>query len=101
MPETEDESANPALVEFLKLLLNGQRVADDTKKTYTFVWRGYRACVSSQLPKMTSYEIKRRFDLAMKSINENESFKKPGDFSLSQEPTQIPETQFDMEGNTK
>lgn len=83
-------------MEFSKLLLNGQRVANDTKKTYTFMWRGYKACVSSQIPKITTIEMKRRFELALKFINDNQNnVASPG---LSQEPTQIPETQFDMEG---
>lgn len=97
VPETEDEGASsPDFIEFSTLLANGQRIANDTNKTYTFIWRGYKACVSSQLPNMTTFEMKRRFSLAMQSIEENNNFKKPEIYT--QEPTQIPETQFDMEG---
>lgn len=71
-PETEDETAGSDYQEFSKLLLNGQRVANDTKKSYVFMWRGYRACISSQLPKLSSIEITRRFKLAMDFINKTE-----------------------------
>ena len=98
--------------EFSKLLLNGQQVADETNKMYTFVWRGYKACVSSQQPKFNAHEVNRRFQLAMKCIGESkrqgirddEGFKKPlAACNLSDEltqipETQIPETQFDMDG---
>lgn len=68
--ETEDEGINgsPDFQEFSKLLLNGQTIADKTERTYMFIWRGYKACVSSQLAKLTSHELKRRFNLAMESI---------------------------------
>ena len=120
--ETEDESSPPEFKEFSKLLLDGQKTANETKRTYMFTWRGYKACISSQLPKLNNHELRRRFDLAMQSIKKGEtteSFKKP--FNLSQtsssgsqpqsssqnssysssrissesdEPTQIPETQI-------
>ena len=71
VPETEDESNNSAdYNEFSKLLLNGQKIADETERTYMFMWRGYRACVSSQLPMFSSHELKRRFNLAMESIQD-------------------------------
>ena len=116
VPETEDdESTNQSeFNEFSKLLLNGQRVADDTGKSYTFVWRGYKACVSSKLGKLTTHELRRRFQLAMKFISEDDGqFKKPNTPSqstFSEEPSitfkstqveelsQIPATQFEMEG---
>ena len=100
VPETEDDESTkePELKEFTKLLLNGQRVADDTGKTYKFMWRGYRACVSCNLPKLTANEIRRRFNLAMKNIAEDGQFKKPATPSEIDEPSQIPETQFVMEG---
>lgn len=99
VPDTEDESANlPEFNEFSKLLLNGQRIADDTNRTYTFIWRGYKACVASNQPKLNVHELKRRFDLAMKSISGDAQFKKPIIPSQEEEPTQIPETQFEMQG---
>lgn len=121
VPDTEDETAGATdeFKEFSKLLYNGQKVADETGKTYTFMWQGYRACVSSQLAKLTSFEVKRRFDLAMKFIKSGQSnedcFKIPKATSSgqsssissnkaasgpieSEEPTQIPDTQFHMEG---
>lgn len=87
-------------------MVQAQRIADENKKTHMFVWRGYKACVSSQIPKLTTQELKRRFNLAMKSVQDGE-FKRPSQPSssfsipqtqLSQEVTQIPETQFIMEG---
>lgn len=33
-----------------------------------FTWRGYKACISSQLPKLNNHELKRRFQLAMQTI---------------------------------
>ena len=121
MPETEDETGSPDFNEFSKLLINGQKIADDTKKSYIFIWRGYKACISSQLPKLTSTELDRRFKLAMDSIKKQSEastqiFKKPSspisssgpssslssrgssDSISSEEPSQIPETQFDMQG---
>ena len=121
--------------------MEGQRIADSTKKSYFFEWRGYKACISSQLPKLSIHEVNRRFELAMQSIQKAKEqeqgpsvplpddevvFKKPTTPSLasnsssqssgsqpestssqqsvsslsleSEEPTQIPETQFDMDG---
>ena len=139
MPDTEDETKPNDYKEFCNLLLNGQRIADDTERTYTFIWRGYKACISSQLPKLSSIELNRRFQLAVQSIQKMEDknkedeiffqpsqtlndgpFKRPGDRSLStssgsapsssqssqlssdtilsEETTQIPDTQFDMGG---
>lgn len=94
--ETEDDTSSEMkdLNEFTNLLLNGQRVADETKKTYTFMWRGYKACISSQLPKLSPHEIKRRFNLAIKFINQE----KDAASDAEEELTQIPETQFDMGG---
>ena len=90
------------------------------------MWRGYKACISSQLPKLSSFELERRFKLAMESISKMSEgehvFKKPSQVSSSsssgsaqssssssrassqsiqsdhEETTQIPETQFDLEG---
>ena len=125
MPETEDESTSPEFNEFSKLLLNGQKIADETKKSYFFIWRGYKACISSQLPKLSHKELDRRFKLAMDSIKKakeesevaTQLFKKPpepissstgppsslssnvsSDSISSEDPSQIPETQFDMQG---
>ena len=134
VPDTDDEKSD--FQEFSKLLLNGQKIADDTKKTYVFMWRGYKACISGQLPKLSSYELERRYKLAMESIQKmkvdkeaatqetseglsSQLFKKPIPLSSSSssmqsssssdrpssqsllcetdEVTQIPETQFDME----
>lgn len=142
-------ASNSYFNEFSKLLVDGQKIANDTGRTHLFIWRGYKACISSQLPKLSNHEIKRRFDLAMQSIKKDEeNFKKPtatvslppptttfsgrdnmdvGELTPSsasqpstssgsqpctssgshqsssslesQEPTQIPETQFEMEGN--
>ena len=103
-----------------------------------FIWRGYKACVSSNLPKMSTRELGRRFDLAMESIKKMEKEREEDVFFQptqptqsstiparqavsssssgtqhssssssrsssqtleSEEPTQIPETQFDMGGN--
>ena len=139
VPDTEDENGNgdPAYKEFSKLLLDGQAKADLEKKCYFFTWRGYRACIASQIPKLTHHELKRRFQLAMQHITKKEdddgeiffypsqnasipnkptlpptkesytssgsqnssssSFRGTSD-SLSSEPTQIPETQFQMQG---
>ena len=72
MPDTEDEGRSPDYNEFSKLICNAQQIADDTKKAYVFMWRGYKACISSQLPKLTSFEIDRRFSLAMDSINKRD-----------------------------
>lgn len=117
MPDTEDESnadATPEFQEFSKLLLNGQTVADQTKKAFFFTWRGYRACISSELPKFSAIELKRRFDLAMKSIGGGKEFFQSRPLSSSgrssssssgqssssmnseeqHELTQIPETQL-------
>lgn len=96
VPETEDEGSSSDFNEFSKLLLKGQLVANETRKMYTFTWRGYKACVSSKLPKLSHTELKRRFNLAMKSIQDDKSFKKPS--AISNEPTKIPETQFEMDG---
>ena len=122
-------------IEFTELLKNGQEIADKTKRSYVFVWRGYKACISSQLPKLTTYEMKRRFNLAMDSIKKlrekedddvffnptQDRLKTPSNLTpvsssssaaqssssssqasqdsiTSEEPTQIPETQFVMEG---
>lgn len=70
VPETEDEGSinSPEYREFCKLLLNGQEVANQTKKTYTFMWRGYKACISSQLPKLSASELERRYKLAISFI---------------------------------
>lgn len=66
------------------------------------MWRGYKACVSSQQPKLNSIELARRYNLAIKSIKQREKdddhFKKPSPSSDAEDVTQIPETQFDMEG---
>lgn len=88
---------------------------------YTFVWRGYKACISCNLPKLNSHELNRRFDLAMEFLQKEGakeiSFKKPNVPSSSasaqssssssrassesihsenvEEKTQIPETQYD------
>lgn len=71
MPETEDESSAPTdFQEFSALLINGQRIADETKKSHFFTWRGYKACVSSEIPKFSTRELNRRYQLAMKSIKE-------------------------------
>ena len=93
--------------------MNGQVVANETNRTYIFLWRGYKACISSQLPKLSNTEVRRRFKLAMKFLKDNPestTFKKPISQPLppsssstqipleSQELTQIPETQFQMEG---
>ena len=48
--------------------MNGQRIADETNKSYIFMWRGYKACISSQLPKLSSVELQRRYKLAMEFI---------------------------------
>ena len=83
-----------------------------------FFWRGYRACVKSNIPKLTTHELRRRFDLAKKILaensnrNQNQYFKRPSlpepepkqqpepesSDLLSEDLSQIPETQFDMEG---
>ena len=131
VPDTEDETSKPPqsdFQEFSKLLQKGQLVANETKKTHTFVWRGYKACISSQLPKLSSFELERRFKLAMDFINkgtdacqssQTEVFKVPIQISSSsasgqsssssslvssqslqsdlEEPTQIPETQFNLD----
>ena len=69
VPETGDESNTPTeFQEFSNLLLNAQRIADDSKKAHFFTWKGYKACVSSELPKFTTVELSRRYKLAMKSI---------------------------------
>lgn len=118
VPDTEDEGNSTYFNEFSKLLLNGQSVADDTKRPYVFYWRGYKACISSNLPKLNIHEMRRRFKLAMIYVKENSSldveFKKPISkqqpqsksssssripLNSSQEVTQIPDTQFEMEGN--
>ena len=142
VPETEDEKSD--FNEFAKLLQNGQRIADETKKTNFFMWRGYRACISSGLPKLSAIELDRRYKLAMDSINKSakteteasssqtapgtapsqveDGFKKPYQppsssscqssssssgrlssqsiLSDSEEITQIPETQFDMDSKS-
>ena len=67
VPETEDESSSD-FHEFKNLLLNGQQIADETKKNHYFVWKGYTACVSSEIPKLSTVELQRRFNLAMESI---------------------------------
>ena len=73
VPETDDEKSD--YHEFCKLLINGQRIANDTKKSYVFLWKGYKACISSQLPKLSSHEMERRFKLAMDSIRKMEKEK--------------------------
>lgn len=131
VPETDDESTTPMYREFTQLLLDGQKIADDTKRTHVFVWRGYKGCISSQIPKLTSFELKRRYNLAMEFIEKKEKedgndFFQPtqgessdatnnpasssssarlssssnvsSDYVISQDITQIPETQFQMEG---
>ena len=40
-------------------------------KSHFFVWRGYKACISSQLPKLSSNELERRFKLAKDSIEKS------------------------------
>lgn len=126
-PETDDETNAPEYKEFCDLLMNGQKIADKTRKTHFFTWRGYRACISSQLPRLSKPEINRRFKLAMETIrnlekgeSQPDTFKKPStpssdsqpnslsspgsqqqsssQNSSTEEPTQIPETQFHMEG---
>ena len=131
VPETEDETPSHSsdFNEFSKLLLNGQVIANETNKNYIFVWRGYTACISAQLPKLSAKELDRRFNLAMESISKTKKdssealtqcFKKPAHLSnsstsgpsssslssrgssdsiSSEDLSQIPETQFDMEGN--
>lgn len=145
MPDTEDESVDPDYKEFCQMLLDGQRRADDLKRSYFFTWRGYKACISNQIPKLTTTELKRRFNLAMQYIKKKEEeegegeqffyptqksenpqkeiFRAPeqsasssssgsqqssssslrgsSDSLLSEEPTQIPETQFQMNGKYK
>ena len=68
VPDTEDEGPKTDFQEFSKLLINGQQIADKSKKSHVFEWRGYKACISSQLPKLSSFELERRFKLAMDSI---------------------------------
>lgn len=120
MPETEDESNTPTdYVEFSNLLLNGQRSADEAGKSYFFTWRGYRACVASGLPKLTTRELNRRYKLAIDCINKEGKYFETTQMSTSgrssssssagsssilssesqeQELTQIPATQ--LPGNT-
>lgn len=136
VPDTEDDSGSSDFKEFTNLLLSGQKIANDTGKSHFFVWKGYKACISSQLPKLSTHEITRRFNLAMESIkksdNEEQLFrpsrnvenidndvKKAAisvsssasgqsssysssrtstDSLISDDLTQIPETQFVMEG---
>lgn len=120
VPETEDEStAPPDFLEFSDLLISGQRIADETKKTHFFTWKGYKACISSELPKFTTKELSRRFKLAMASIQKegNKEFFESSQMSssgrstssssscsrgsssllsddVSTEVTQVPETQL-------
>lgn len=130
-PDTEDEKSGSDFQEFSKLLVNGQRVANDTNKSYIFMWRGYKACISSNLPKLLSHELNWRYKLATEAISKlpkepesepsknPEVFRKPSPPNHStsstsvqssssssrgssqsilsdlEEPTQIPETQFD------
>lgn len=75
VPETEDEGSPPEYQEFCNILLNSQKIANETQKAHVFIWRGYKGCVSSQIPKLTVPEMKRRFNLAMESIS-NEKKKK-------------------------
>lgn len=70
--DTEDDCPKTDFQEFCKLLNNAKRIADETKKSHFFIWRGYKAYISSQLPKLSSHELERRFKLAMDSINENQ-----------------------------
>lgn len=120
MPETEDESSSPDFNEFSKLLLNAQQIANDTGGKYVFIWRGYRACVSANIPKFSHTELERRFKLAMNYINSeseaktqlvkkvsssasgpSSSFSSRGSSSSlsSEDPSQIPETQLHAKGN--
>ena len=64
VPDTEDEGSPNDLKEFTKLLLDGQKIANDSRKTHFFVWRGYKGCISSELPKLNKHAILRRFHLA-------------------------------------
>ena len=57
-----------------------------------FIWRGYKACISSQQPKLTTIELKRRYELAKKTLENAKSSQNPDD---DDELTQIPETQFE------
>lgn len=72
VPETEDESNSPDYKEFCKLLKDGLQTARETQKTHFFEWRGYKACVSSQLPDFSRTELNRRYQLAIKSLANNE-----------------------------
>ena len=72
VPETEDENSPQEYKEFCKLLLDGQAIADNSGRTHIFIWRGYKACVSSQIPKLTTTELKRRYELAMQFIKKKE-----------------------------
>lgn len=71
VPETEDEACRSDYNEFTKLLISGKRVADETKRTFSFIWRGYKACISHQVPKLTTFELERRFKLAMDFIHKS------------------------------
>lgn len=73
MPETDDESSSPPeFQEFSNLLINAQRIADKTGKSHFFTWKGYHACVSSEIPKFTTSELHRRYKLAMQSIKKGQ-----------------------------
>ena len=114
VPETEDESASPEFNEFSKLLTDGQRIADETKKSHFFTWRGYKGCISSQIPRLNFREIKRQFDLAMESLKQQERSSQSSTASAQssssscrvssesiqsqEEITQVPETQCGQEG---
>ena len=53
VPETEDESTSRSdYAEFSKLLLDGQKIAIESGKTHIFTWRGYKACISNQIPQV-------------------------------------------------
>ena len=79
VPETEDEGSTPPdFQEFSNMLLNAQRAADAEKKSQFFTWKGYKACVSSEIPKFTTRELSRRYKLALECIKKaenNEFFK--------------------------
>ena len=122
VPETEDESNSPSeFQEFSNMLINAQKVADKAGKAHFFTWKGYRACVASQLPKFNTIELSRRYKLAIQCLkadkkeffessqlssasgrsSSSSSSSSKGSLSilsdeppLSQELTQIPATQL-------
>ena len=59
--ETEDEGNSPEYKEFCNLLLDGQKIANRTDRTHVFIWRGYKACISSKVPKVRIFYTGNKF----------------------------------------